>query len=254
MSPERKVLMQNNNNTCKCGCGGKTKRGNTYILGHHGRRPADERFWEKVVILDKESCWEWQKLSRQPEGYGSFYDGDKTIGAHRYSWTIHFGKIPEGLYVCHHCDNPPCVNPSHLFLGSSDDNNKDMAKKGRCAHGEHHGVSTLTSEQVLRLRHQYNHTNITQLELSKIYHISQSTVSNIVRGETWGKYGGDKQAPYAKVQGEFSPSSVLKEFEVREIRLLYKTGKHSMRKLAKDYGVACDTVSNIVNKITWTHV
>jgi hypothetical protein len=87
----------------------------------------NERFWEKVDKKTDDECWEWQ-ASVDTHGYGYFYS-DKRIKAHRYSWELHFGAIPEGLYVCHHCDNPPCINPKHLFVGTAQDNLDDANKK-----------------------------------------------------------------------------------------------------------------------------
>ena len=92
-------------------------------------RTIEERFWDKVVVGD--DCWEWTGC-RSRFGYGMI---TTTRGhserAHRLSWLIHFCLIPPGVCVLHHCDNPPCVNPDHLFLGTRKDNARDMAEKGR---------------------------------------------------------------------------------------------------------------------------
>lgn len=91
-----------------------------------------KRFWEKVDrIDDDDSCWEW-KGSRNPAGYGICTVGLRGIPAHRLSWMIlHNQVIPKGFVICHRCDNPPCVRPTHLFLGSKKDNSADMIAKGR---------------------------------------------------------------------------------------------------------------------------
>lgn len=87
-----------------------------------------KRFFDKV---DKtEDCWNWTASSRG-QGYGAFKINGKVIDAHRVSWTIHFGEIPNGLFVCHKCDNKKCVNPDHLFLGTQKDNMNDCLQKGR---------------------------------------------------------------------------------------------------------------------------
>lgn len=94
------------------------------------RRPLDERFWEKVVT-SPDSCWLWTG-AQSPRGYGAFVvsRGDVRT-ASRVSWELVNGPIPDGLWVLHRCDNPPCVNPDHLFLGTHQDNMDDMAQKGR---------------------------------------------------------------------------------------------------------------------------
>jgi len=86
------------------------------------------RFLEK--ILKSDGCWQWIAASRG-NGYGCMKVNRKVIDAHRLSWEIHFGKIPDGLLVCHTCDNKKCVNPAHLFLGTHSDNMQDCLKKGR---------------------------------------------------------------------------------------------------------------------------
>ena len=90
-----------------------------------------ERFWAKVEIIPFHGCWEWT-ASQNRLGYGLIHEKRRMLKAHRVSWELHYGKvIPAGLFVCHHCDNPGCVNPSHLFLGTNTDNLRDMSAKGR---------------------------------------------------------------------------------------------------------------------------
>lgn len=102
------------------------------------RRDETERFWEKVEKTD--ACWIWQSTTDE-DGYGFFKVRQPTVRmwrAHRYSWVLHFGPIPSGLFVCHHCDTPPCVRPDHLFLGTALHNNRDSIAKGRHIYTRRH--------------------------------------------------------------------------------------------------------------------
>lgn len=94
-------------------------------------RSTDERFYKKVEQPPySAACWLWL-ASRNPDGYGHFFYNDSIVAAHRVSWMMHRGEIPAGLNVLHKCDNPKCVNPAHLFLGTHQDNADDKMKKGR---------------------------------------------------------------------------------------------------------------------------
>lgn len=91
---------------------------------------APARFLAKVIPEPNSGCWLWTGAVTG-NGYGGFHDGERMVGPHHYSWRLHCGEIPDGMYVCHRCDTPLCVNPDHLFLGTPKDNQQDRTRKGR---------------------------------------------------------------------------------------------------------------------------
>lgn len=99
------------------------------------------RFWSKVTIGDPKECWEW-KEGRFTRGYGSFWLNGRSVISSRVAWELSFGPIPRGMIVCHACDNPPCCNPAHLWIGTDEDNMTDRDTKGRQASGDRNGSRT----------------------------------------------------------------------------------------------------------------
>ena len=125
-----------------------------------------QRAWRDPVVYFSnnadvgEDCWIW-KGPLNSKGYGSLSVNGKVVGSHRFSWELHNGKIIERMVVCHHCDNPSCVNPDHLFIGSQSVNLRDSAEKGRFLsekrmrnniRGEHHPRAKLNADQVRQIR------------------------------------------------------------------------------------------------------
>lgn len=130
-------------------------------------------------IVDGEPCWEWIG-STLKWGYGQVsINGLKGL-AHRVSWIIFNGEIPNKLWVLHKCDNPKCVNPKHLFLGTSQDNVDDRNKKNRQASGDKVGTSKLSKEEVSEIKRLHSTGNYTQKELSEIYGVSGANISYII--------------------------------------------------------------------------
>ena len=149
----------------------------------------EERFWEKVDIRSNDECWIWigGQTHKRYDYRGVFKFNGQPTQAHRVSWILAHGDIPKGLYVCHHCDNGLCVNPSHLFLGTPYDNNHDMIDKGRyvCLSGEQNPCAKITADQAKEIRHLYVPYKVTQRKLAEMYGVHPETIGCLLRGHTW---------------------------------------------------------------------
>jgi hypothetical protein len=141
------------------------------------------RFWSKVRIDDVDACWIWEG-SRQPRGYGLFCNGGVEL-AHRIVWLLEFGAMPD-LCVLHHCDNPPCVNPAHLFLGTHGDNNRDRSAKGRNgrARGAASGHAKLCEAQIPEIR-ALRASGMTLCEIGRRFGVTSGAISAITQGRAW---------------------------------------------------------------------
>ncbi len=156
------------------------------------------RFLSKLKTSDS-GCWIWCGCGSS-RGYGKTTIASKDIRAHRLSWMIFKGEIPDGLFVCHQCDNPSCCNPSHLFLGTQAENVIDKVTKGRQAKGDthyarlhperlargtSHGMSKLDEDKVRQIRLEYTGTRGELGMLAKKYGVAKATVHQVVRGRLW---------------------------------------------------------------------
>lgn len=149
-----------------------------------------DRFLSKINQNGENGCWEWQG-SLFKTGYGKFSIGRKTLYAHRVSYEIHIGIIPKGMLIMHTCDNPSCVNPKHLVLGTQRENIRDMISKGRDNHtggnscGERNSQAKLSQSQVNEIRELYSTGIVTQDILAVYFGVSSSHISNIITGHKW---------------------------------------------------------------------
>lgn len=145
----------------------------------------EEAFWQKVDKKGPTECWEWTACRHKGKhAYGQLRYEQILYRAHRLSYVLSNGDIPDGLFVLHSCDNPPCVNPAHLYLGTAGDNIREAVARGRHKQarspGERHPCHKLKTEQVLKIRELYATGLWTQKELGAIYGVTQANISLIV--------------------------------------------------------------------------
>ena len=147
-----------------------------------------DRFWAKVDMRGADECWKWQGCTCG-RGYGQLSIDGKMVSAHRLTWELTDGPIPDDLCVLHRCDNPPCCNPRHLFLGTPADNSRDMVEKGRARGGSLRGVNNgrakLTRQVVRAIRSLYATGKHTQKTLAERFGISKAQISHIVNRKRW---------------------------------------------------------------------
>ena len=158
-----------------------------------------DRFWSKVNKSGE--CWTWTASSFK-DGYGKFWLRGRNRYANRVSWELAYGVDPGGMMVCHSCDNPPCVRPEHLFLGTQKDNRRDAVAKGRTAKGARHGSRTkphtvprgerngnakLTYEIADAIREEYASGDISQWDLARRYGVAQTAISSVINRKTWNR-------------------------------------------------------------------
>lgn len=245
---------------CECGCGQPAR--NRFRQGHNSKQPLrtmEERFWQYVQKTD--GCWLWTGATRD-FGYGVINMGGhngKAERAHRASWMIHNGPIPKGLFVCHHCDVPACVNPAHLFLGTSADNNHDMQRKGRYDRvkrpkGEKHWKANLTEKIVLEIRTKYAESKTTFGELGRQYGIGHKAVWDIVHYKIWKHVAGPACPPENLTIGENNIMAKLTADKVLAIRAEYAAGNTDRTALGIKYGVSHMAIYRVVKRHTWQHI
>ena len=164
-------------------------------LGGCKPKPAFYRFSLSWEVDPKTMCWNWMGYLNRgaKKQYGSIKIDGKSVAAHRFSWEIYNGsKVPDGMIVMHNCDNPRCVNPDHLCIGTTQDNSDDKVKKNRqakglsfvnrkAANGSRNGLAKLTENQAKEI---FNNTN-SQRKIAERYGVSQTVIHNIKSMKTW---------------------------------------------------------------------
>jgi hypothetical protein len=165
-----------------------------------------KRFWSRVATAGNDDCWLWT-AAKHTQGYG-LCSYRPNARAHRVAWELTKGPIPPGMMVCHKCDNPPCCNPNHLFIGTNTDNVVDMELKRRSKHvkGESHGASKLSEADVAEIRRRYKprvghrpNSGVSQKKLAEEYGVHRATIQLILSGKNW------KHIPVEITETQFTP-------------------------------------------------
>ncbi len=213
------------------------------------RRPVSDRFWEKVQRTD--SCWLW--TAKNNGKYGQFYFRGRYEGAHRASWILHFDIIPRPLEVCHTCDNPLCVRPSHLFVGTRAQNMQDCVRKGRFnkPNGEAVWSAKLTEDQVLTVRQRRaagEKMRTIAAELGITMRLTRCALDKWQHLPAFGLV--ELQFP---TQGERNGHAILTEPQVLALRADAAAGM-KRRELAAKYGVTGSAAYRAARGLSWAHL
>ncbi len=176
-----------------------------------------ERFWKKVEIRGEDDCWEWT-AALNTSGYGHIQVSTKRLSvAHRVCYMLRFGDIPPKMLVCHSCDNPKCVNPKHLWIGTHNQNMEDMASKIRSSNPSSRKVWTnpeIINQTVLEIVDKYK-KGMSQAELALEFSLSKNTISRIVLGRSRGAITGQKKVlPKKNLRGINNSKAKLTEAEL----------------------------------------
>ncbi len=219
-----------------------------------------ERFYAKISKIPTENgCLDWTgHLSR---GYGRFSIGDEFFQSHRFAWELVNGPIPEGMFVCHHCDRRSCCRVDHLFLGTQADNMRDREAKGRGADhsGEKHGRAKLTEAQVIEIRSP-RFAGWSQPAIAEHFGVSRGTIGFILLRKNWTHLdnSGDLPVPNAaergcNAKGETHPNAKLTETQILEMRS-EKFAGWSQSAISEHFGVSRGQVGRILNRERWAHL
>lgn len=160
------------------------------------------RFWAKVEKSD--GCWLWRG-ARTGKGYGNVKRNGRWYGAHKYAYELEHGPVPDGMELCHHCDTPACVRPSHLFVGTHIDNVRDMMAKGRHSHGERTPAAKLSEADVLDIRRLYATREMRSGEIAARYGVHYQHVWMIVTGRLWAHLPTAERRPGRPRGGAAAP-------------------------------------------------
>ena len=174
---------ENSARTCRLLSQPGEPRAGAFLIMKRPNESQPRRFWKKCVPLDEKSCWPWTGTIDR-EGYGRITVSGSRVQAHRVSWAIVHGPIPDGLVIRHSCDNPNCVNPAHLASGTQFQNIRDRVSRCRSAKREAHGRSKLNCDQVIQIR-QMERLGAGATTLARKFNVARGTIHAIIRQRTW---------------------------------------------------------------------
>lgn len=200
-------------------------------------------------------CWEWQGCIIRG-GYGLFRThGNKRMVTHRFVWEFYNGSIPDDLFVCHHCDNPPCVRLDHLFLGTAKDNTQDAVRKRRLASGTNgRNASAKLNPVAVSVMRYLRKRGVSTKRLANAHRVSIHSVNAAIRGENYADVTivPPVRRSHHKPRGTEHWRAKLTEGDVRTIRKL--RGTASTKELGKRFGVGHATISKIHTGMSWKHL
>jgi len=206
--------------------------------------PVDVRFWEMVDKRGPDECWVWKGM-RNKFGYGRIHAFGRMGLAHRISYILNVGTIEPGNFICHKCDNPPCVNPAHLFQGTAGDNNRDATAKGHNFYQPGHVLNVGSRNPKSKLQEadvefiRLNFKKFPYKVLAEKFNVSVATICNVVHGRTWTKV--------EKVTEKRRPGcSKLTIEQVNEICQKYPAA--GLSELGREYGVTPSAIQYLVRK------
>lgn len=209
-------------------------------------RSDPERIFSRIRITER-GCWEYLR-GRSSKGYGVVSVNNKATSTHCLAYELRVGLIPDGMCVLHQCDNPPCINPAHLFLGTRGENNTDRERKGRSddRRGELNPGHRLTESQVVEI-HNRRVSGDSLQAIADAYGITRNYVTSILSGDAW---------PHVAERMPRHPNknTKLTAEQVALIRSIYAAGGRSYSDLAAEFGLTVSGIASIIQRKNWKHV